>query len=219
MSPSSFFPAPVFVKHEIRGREYRFYPISGGELFRLKALAGDLFSAITALFAAPDEKKLRVHMSRNWTGPSYRAESRDAKGAQVEPQSGENGFDSSDNPPPLDYFRHRSVEQQEAMRRITDALTDQKNFRTFMRIVCDCLREDFERKDGTVLETQVDAAMDENPDLGTMTQLLVGVWKANEDTFRPFADLIRLKIERARQALEVEPVKVKTPEPTAAIGG
>jgi hypothetical protein len=162
MKNLAFLKSPGTVS-QVNGVDVTFYMVSPAAVFEIRGLSTPLASAIATLFSNTKDDTGRVIKRFESTRQQERTEVTELNAIGV------------------DMAVFRSKQKEEAISKLIDALTSQDHYRTVIKIVMDCMRDDFDRplKESDVTE------FGKSVDLGTLVQLLKGVVKANMEVFGP----------------------------------
>lgn len=172
------FLTPKIVDHEVNEELLEFFPVSLGVVFQLKDVLRPLAFGLASI------------MSDTGSDRGYTT-TKDS-----------DGFEQSVvNPITVDLARYRAEEKQRAILDFMEAFSDKKSRYALGRLIMDSLRNEFPRKfEHRDVEEFMDAV-----DADTMSQLLVGVARANKGVFGPFGDMLtKLVSKNVKQALESE---------------
>jgi len=142
--------------HVVNGIEQKFWPVSVGQIFRLRALASDLAKNIAHLFADL------------------------SKDAKVITQGGQNkDYAVQNDPVSLDMAKYRDTQRSEAWGNIIEQVTAQETQAILAEIIMDSMREVFKDSKPTASEFA------KQTPLPVMIEMVMGVAKANVDVFGP----------------------------------
>jgi hypothetical protein len=167
---------PKYVEHEVAGEALRFYPLSLSMLWKMKTAVEPMVQAFRALSSGKNDVEKTIDQG-------------------VDDQTGERRFLSHFGAVKPDLAAMREEKIEASLRKAVDAFFEPK-MRDFVgELIADSLREEFTRKearDQQVVRTFVDGN-DETPglDFVTLGQMVVGLAKANEGVFGPFAKQVR----------------------------
>lgn len=169
----TLYTEPHWVEHKVGERTLRFYPVSTGLLLRLRTMGKGLAQALTTLLSQ-------------------------AKGDQGYEET---RFDDPRNPGAKVVFHAvtpevraaRSKEREDAVGRLVEALTDERNLLVVFQMIVDSLREDFPRD---MQETEVSNFLRETP-LPRTVELVHGLIKANAEVLGPLRGRLSTLVGRA----------------------
>lgn len=177
------FLVPKLEEHEVNGQKQNFYPLSTRILFRLRGLTGPLAAALGTLFESGDRDQGTIHREFD------SSESADSEGR---------AYESQVLPISAELAILRTEAREKSIRQLVDAVTDTKNKIIIGLIVCDSMRDVFDRDmDDDSVSSFVD-----DPDLtmDILVEMLTGVAKANKKVFGPLGGKVSAALGNATEA-------------------
>lgn len=173
------FLKPNFVTHEVNEgdtkKNYRFFPMSVGLFCKLDNTLTPLIQAVVTLFddTARDNKFTR---------------------REVANEHGSLDTEHITEATPVETLRFRHEQKQAAVVKIVSSFTGKTERLVMAELIMDSLAENFPRGEAT--NPTPEAFLGDLP-LPVLTDLLVGVAKANKGVFGPLAGTLQGKIEAA----------------------
>jgi len=165
------FFSPSSIPHEVNGTEYRFYPTRTVLVGKLRGFLKPIFKSIAVLTA-----ESATDTSRNQT---------ETKGTEGE-------YQLTTTLGALDpaLAKMRAEQREGAIEALVDNLMHESSLRSLAMLILDSLRDLQETKPTAA---EIDEFV-ENTTLPTLTQLLVGVIKANKEVFGPLGKRVEKAI-------------------------
>jgi len=160
---------PTFINHRVGEQDIKFYPVSLGMMFKLKAIATPIARSITTLFSKKDEDTTRRIVS--------------LKSGDSETHIGAVSTELA---------TFRDTQQVEAIGKLVETLTDAETLKVLGEIVMDSMRELF--PPGSKKDWPPAAEFCNTVPLPAFGQMLVGVCQANKDVLGPLGETVKTAV-------------------------
>jgi len=163
--------SPSFIVHQINDKPLRFWPISVGLAFELRAIAEPLAKAVTVLFSKNDQDVTTQHVSVP-----------DKDTNKVNQQATIQGIDPS-------LARLRSEQQDTAIQKLISAITSPESSTVIGKIIQESLHDIFDPSERSNWPPASEF-LSQLP-LPLLSSMLIGVALANQGVLGPLTEKIR----------------------------
>jgi hypothetical protein len=162
------FSKPEATPITVGDRTLNFYPISVRALTRLRDLAKPIGQALTTLLGSSDRDfATKVEEKQN----ADKSMQRTTDIGAISP----------------DLAKQRLAARQEAVSTLVDAVLNPTSAKLLAELLIDSLRDDFERKKGGPIPTDIDTFL-ESMTVDVLPDMLQGLAEANKKLFAPLKD-------------------------------
>lgn len=166
------YTSPIFHEHVVNGKTHKFYPVSVGLIMKLKVTAKKITKAVAAVFSnkTKDIKIIDSTTTSGGNGPIERT-------VVTEPID-------------LGIAKYRDEQRSNSLAEALEALTDSDTLELLAEIIMDSMADVFKKnEEGKVVEP-TPAVFVAKTKLTTMSQMVIGVAKGNQDVFGPLGSKV-----------------------------